>query len=84
MGKSYKIILIVILIISTGSLINNIFSDSALKTVKENLELTKKSLNAALASNKKAQDDIKSMHDMLSGFKDKNEALQNEMDIINL
>ncbi|WP_194767500.1 hypothetical protein [Tamlana sp. I1] len=84
MGKFYKIILVIILIISTGNLLKNLFNDHALNRILENLELTKQSLNAAMLSNNKAQDEIKIMQIRLSAFKTKNEALQNEIDIINL
>tara|TARA_R110002049_G_scaffold123242_1_gene278335 strand:+ start:513 stop:881 length:369 start_codon:yes stop_codon:yes gene_type:complete len=79
-----KIILVAILIITASNLSRNFFSDSSLKKVEKNLELTKNSLDSAIASNKLVQDKIKKMDLIISGYKVKNEKLQSEIEIIDL
>ncbi|KAB1071365.1 hypothetical protein F6U93_01165 [Tamlana haliotis] len=84
MSNVYKIILVLILILSIGHLLKSIFNDRALDKIETELKLVKQSLDSALFSNQKAKTEIEQLQAVISNYQLENETIQNEIDIVNL
>ncbi|MBU2951076.1 hypothetical protein KO493_10250 [Tamlana agarivorans] len=84
MSQFYKVILVVILIISASNLLKTLFEDNALKNIETQLKLTKRSLDSAITSNHKAKKEVENLNQIIEQYRLKNEKFQNEIDIIDL